>query len=221
MGFDEAYRMFIESHRKVRKGERLRRLDDGHGHAEHLFLKEVWWPVFRQFENLHPEYEIYDYKDGFRYIDFAYILPYFRVAIEIDGFGPHFRNISAWKFDDHCLRQNYLVIDGWYVIRFTYNQIKEQPRLCQQTVQQFFGRWLSNTTSLSRLTTLEREIVRLASRHIKPVSPKEICEDLGIGSAYAHRLLHNLIEKNWLEPASGSVRVRSYKLHPSRNEVKL
>lgn len=221
MDFSEAYDEFLAGHCKRRSGERLRRLERGHGHAEKRFLVAVWWATFRQFSHLHPEYEIHDYRDGYRYLDFAYIQPHLRIAIEIDGLGPHWRNISSWQFDDHCQRQNHLVIDGWYVLRFTYNQINEQPRLCQQAIQQMLGRWLNSATSLSQLTIFERETVRLAAKSILPITPKDVCLQLDIGSDYAQRLMRGLARKQWLQPASGSVRIRSYNLHDSRSDVRL
>lgn len=221
MDFNEAYEEFIECHCKRRSGERLRRLREGHGHGEKLFLKSVWWPLFHHFSFLHPEYEIYDYKDGYRYLDFAYIQPYFSVAIEIDGFGPHWRNISTWQFDDHCQRQNHLVIDGWYVIRLTYNQVKEKPRLCQQTIQQLLGRWMADSESLSQLTIYEREIIRIAARSIRPITPKDICSQLSIGTDYAQRVLRELVRGQWLQPSGGNIRIRSYELHPSRRNVRI
>lgn len=128
MGFKEAYDDFLKCHvQKKRKGERLRRLQEGHGHAEKLFFIEgVWWPSFGHFNHLHPEYEVFDFKDGFRYLDFAYIRPSFRVAMEIDGFGPHMRNSNRWQFSDQWQRQNHLVIDGWHILRFSHDDVKEK-----------------------------------------------------------------------------------------------
>lgn len=50
-------------------------------HAAHV-VNFNWRPSFQTFDHLHPEYEVFDYKDGYRYIDFTYILPYVRLAIE-------------------------------------------------------------------------------------------------------------------------------------------
>lgn len=218
--FEDEYQRFIDFHRRRRKGERLQRLKNGHGFAEKLFLENVWWPTFGHFEHLHPEYEINDYKDGYRYLDFAYLQGYFRMAIEIDGFGPHWRNITKWHFSDHCQRQNHLVIDGWNVIRLPYDDVNEHPRLCQQTIQQLMGRWLSNTTSTNVATVLEREVIRFVTRSMKPITPRDICGFLRVGPDYAQRLLHELTRKEWLQPASGNVRIRSYRLHPSRRNVR-
>ena len=85
-------------------------------------------------------------------MDFAYIRPAIQICFEIDGYGPHLKNISRWQFSDNLERQNQLVIDGWTVIRFSYDQVKEKPRRCQQIVQQVIGRWLGDEldqTSLS------------------------------------------------------------------------
>lgn len=77
MEFEDDYSRWLEAHIRARKGEALRRLREGHGHAEQLFLKKVWYPAFRDFAFLYPEYEIHEFKDGQRYLDFVYIKPPF------------------------------------------------------------------------------------------------------------------------------------------------
>jgi hypothetical protein len=84
MSFDEAYSRFILHHLKHRKGEAKRRLKDGHGHAEKMFLELVWWPALGNFNQLHPEFEIQDFQNGFRYLDYAFIREPFRICFEID-----------------------------------------------------------------------------------------------------------------------------------------
>jgi very-short-patch-repair endonuclease len=219
MDFIAGYEEFINTHREIRTGARLRRLRSELGHAEQKFLKNVWWPMFHHFENLHPEYEIRDYKEGYRYIDFAYILPYFRVAIEIDGLGSHWRNITKWEFSEHCQRQNSLIIDGWHVLRFTYDDVEEHPRLCQQTLQQLMGRW-QNSASVGDLSAPEREIVRLVIQSLHPITPKDVCVLLHVCPKHGHKLLHTLVQRRWLQPASGQVRITSYKLHSSKANTK-
>ncbi|GAX92083.1 hypothetical protein [Effusibacillus lacus] len=211
MDFQAAYKEFIATHLKRRKGERLRRLKEGHGHAEKLFLEQVWWPAFGQFNYLHPEYEVHDFRDGYRYIDFAYIRPHFQVAFEIDGFGPHLRNLSRWQYSDHLLRQNHLIIDGWKVIRFTYDDVNEKPRVCQQMIQQLMGRWLGEERNLEEATYMEKEVMRMALRLCRPITPGDVCRQLGVENRFARKLLHSLVAKKWLVPASGQTRIRTYR----------
>ncbi|WP_236035194.1 DNA-binding response regulator [Alkalihalobacterium elongatum] len=202
----------MNTHSQARTGERLRRLQEGHKHAEMLFLKEVWWPLFHHFRYLYPEYEVNDFKDGTRYLDFAYIRPVIRICFEIDGYGPHLKNISRWQFSDSLERQNQLVIDGWTVIRFSYDQVNEKPRRCQQIVQQVIGRWLGDELDLTTLSLVEKEVLRLAIRKGEAISPIEVEKYLKLSDKTVKKVLSQLVDKKMLIPASGVVRVRSYRL---------
>ncbi|WP_342773073.1 DUF559 domain-containing protein [Paenibacillus flagellatus] len=124
--FEQAYQQWLLMHRKVRSGERKRRLDEGHGHAEKRFAETVWWPAFETFDHFHPKYEISDFKDGTRFLDFAYLRGTVRICVEIDGYGSHQRDIDRRKFSDERTRQNHLVIDGWKVIRFSYDDVRKR-----------------------------------------------------------------------------------------------
>lgn len=221
MGFEKEYQTFLNTHIQARTGERLRRLQEGHNQAEELFLKQVWWPLFHQFEYLHPEYEIDDFKDGKRYLDFAYIRPAIRICFEIDGFGPHMKNISRWQFSDNLERQNQLIIDGWTVIRFSYDQVKEKPRQCQQIVQQVIGQWLGDELTHPALSIFEKEVLRLAIRKGGPVSPSEVQTHLNLSDKPVKKVLTLLVQKKMLVPTSGGKRIHSYRLsdqvkHPFR-----
>src|SRR5690606_8619544 len=89
-----------------------------HGHAEKALLRDILWPVLRSFEYLHAEYEVSDFKDGVRFLDYAYLRPPRRVDIEADGRGTHGNFADQQKFSDDLMRQNHLVLDEWAVIRF-------------------------------------------------------------------------------------------------------
>ncbi|MCH1627164.1 DNA-binding response regulator [Fredinandcohnia quinoae] len=221
MGFEKEYQAFLDAHLQARTGERLRRLQEGHNQAEMLFLKQVWWPLFHHFKYLHPEFEVDDFKDGKRYLDFAYIRPGIRICFEIDGFGPHLKSISRWQFSDNLERQNQLVIDGWTVIRFSYDQVKENPRRCQQIVQQVIGQWLGNELDQNSLSFVEKEVLRLAIRKGEAIFPKEVEKHLKLSDKSVRKVLSQLADRKMLLPASGIKRIRSYRLgdqvkHPIR-----
>lgn len=212
MEFEEEYQAFMKAHLQARTGERLRRLQEGHNHAEMLFLKQVWWPLFYHFKYLHPEYEVDDFKDGNRYLDFAYIRPAIQICFEVDGYGPHLKNISRWQFSDNLERQNQLVIDGWTVIRFSYDQVKEKPRRCQQIVQQVIGQRLGDEPNQTSLSFLEKEVVRFAIRKGEAITPIEVEKYLQLSDKPVKKVLSQLVNKKMLFPASGTKRVRSYRL---------
>ncbi len=217
LGFEEDYQAFMNAHLQARTGERLRRLQEGHSQAERLFLEQVWWPSFYHFQYLHPEYEVNDFKEDIRFLDFAYIRPGIRICFEIDGYGPHLKNISRWQFSDNLERQNQLVIDGWTVIRFSYDQVKEKPRRCQQIIQQVIGRWLGEELDQISLSFVEKEVLRFAIRKGEELYPIELQKYLKLSDKTVKKVLSQLVEKKMLTPASGVKRVRSYRLG---NQVK-
>lgn len=216
MIFGEVHERWIREHQKRRSGERLRRLNEGHAYAEKWFAETVWWPAFGSFDQLHPEYEVFDFKDGSRFLDFAYIQGGVRICIEIDGFGPHRRDIDRRQFSDELTRQNHLVVDGWIVIRFSYDDVKEKPRHCQQLLLQLMGRLVGDQRKTGAdLTLLEKEAVRMAFRQ-NGVTPVELFRHLGMGRRKGMQLIDGLLEKKWFIPASGSQRIRLYRLNGDR-----
>lgn len=220
MSFESSYQAFIEAHERRGGADRLR---NRHGHAERLFLQHVWWPAFHHFTDLYPECEVRDFRDGSRYIDFAYIKPNYRMAIEIDGFGSHWKDISRWKFGDHIHRQNYLVIDGWQMIRIPFHDIEENPRLCQSEIQQLLGRLTGDVSAeLHTLSPTQREIVRFIARSARPTSPTDIGRFITLNRRSTARHLRLLAESGWLRAAGGgTIRVRTYELHPSRQHIQI
>ncbi|WML23857.1 hypothetical protein [Neobacillus sp. OS1-33] len=122
------------------------------------------------------------------------------------------KNISRWQFSDSLVRQNQLVIDGWTVISFSYDQVKEEPRRCQQIVQQVIGRWLGNELDQTSLSLIEKEVLRLAIRMGKAISPIEVEKYLKLSDKTVKKVLSQLVVKKMLIPASGIMRVRSYRL---------
>ncbi|MDR6555539.1 DUF559 domain-containing protein [Paenibacillus qinlingensis] len=219
--FEVAYKGFIATHSSSRKGDSLRRLLEGHSHAEKLFLWQVWWPAFRSFVDLHPEFEVKDFRDGTRFLDFAFIKHTLKLAIEIDGFTTHASQISRSQFSDHLIRQNHLIIDGWRILRFSYDDIKDRPRMCQQILQQFMGRYLGmNDGSVTSMTYVEKEVLRHAIAIETPLTNQEVCQVLSIKEQKARQLLKVMHEKKLLESVGkGTQRIKYYR--PSTEALQL
>jgi hypothetical protein len=214
MKFEEAYKKYIEKHSKGRRGERLRRLKEGQGHTIKLFLENVWWPAIGNFDDLHPEFEVSDFKDGLRFIDLAFFIFAFRIAIEINDYGTHIQKVSRWQHSDNNLRQNHLTIDDWKILRFTYDDIKDRPRMCMQIIQQLIGK-LSGTQIIphNQITTKEKDILSLCLRLNRSITPADVCSLLSIENQTARKTLHRLVEKALLIPGGdGKKRIKCYRL---------
>jgi very-short-patch-repair endonuclease len=219
MPFDASYEKFMQTHLHSRSGEALRRLQEGHGHAEKLFLEQVWWPAVGRFDFLRAEYQVSDFKDGVRYLDFAYIRGTHLVCIEIDGYNAHHKDLNRWQFADQLTRQNHLILDGWKILRFAYDEVKEKPRRCQQLILQMMGRWFGEEHSSIALTLEEREILRIAGQTNEPLLPKTISLRLHISRNHAGKLLRRLAQMELLRPASGRTRIRSYILSGTHQTI--
>lgn len=113
---DDRYEQWLADQRKARKGEALRRLNEGHGHSEKLFAQEVWWPAIGNFDFLHAEYEVANFRDGNYYLDHAYIRPPYIMDWEVDDFSSHGKNITRRGFDYDRDRQNHLMLQRDYAL---------------------------------------------------------------------------------------------------------
>ncbi|CAM4014757.1 DNA-binding response regulator [Paenibacillus alkaliterrae] len=216
---ERAYCEWLDLHKELREptSERRSRLIERDDHGEQKFALKVWWQVVGSFEFLHPEYEVNDYRDGSRFLDFAYIRPPYRISIEIDGFRTHQRNASRRKFGDDRFRQNQLVLDDWIVIRFSFDDVIEKPRQCQQFIQQLLGKLYGigrADSSNLKLTLKEREIIRWAQRRGQEAAfnPKEVEVLLVVSHCTALKYLHQLLQQELLEQASGEKRIRTYRI---------
>jgi len=214
MDFDTAYEAFMTKHRRLRRGRRLRRLIDGHGYLEKLILQNIWWPAIGHFDDLHPEYEVRDFRDGTRFLDYAWLPGPLKLNVEGDGRESHGTKASKEDFSDDRIRQNHLVIDDWKVLRFSHDSVKEQPRMCQQILQQFMGKYFGTLSKMSlNLTLEEREILRLAYRLRGEVRPADVCQLLRIEQQTARKWLRGLREKRLLEPVGpGDRRIARYRV---------
>lgn len=214
MKFKEAYTKFMKKQLKHAKGLRLNQLKKDLGEATRLCLEKVWWPAFGHFENLHLEFEVRDFKDGRRFLDLAFIKPFVRICIEIDGFGPHWQNMSQEKFADDRIRQNHLVIDGWIVIRFAYLDIVNHPRRCQQILQQLIGQISEKEIRLSKFNKREQLIINRSKLQQGVIKLRDVMNEIEISDKTAKKILSSLVLKKALIPLnSGNMkRIHSYQL---------
>ncbi|MCC3374975.1 helix-turn-helix domain-containing protein [Cohnella sp. REN36] len=215
--FESAYSRFIEEQWKRSKGERRRRLEK-HGHAEKKLLSEVWWPALGHFDGLVAEYEVRDFKDGSRFLDYAVRPDSLRINLETDGYGPHCRDLDRRKFADHLMRQNHLLLDGWRMLRFSHDDVVEKPRQCQQLLLQALGTWGysgGNHCAAVDLNSVELAIMRAARNHSGPLSAQQVAADIQIHPKTASRYLRTLMGRGLLVASRpDAARITGYMLNP-------
>lgn len=214
MKLDQAFNAWMARQMEEEQNpRRLELLKKGLGHGTMEFLRLVWYPAVGQFDHLYAEWEVRDYNNSYRYLDLAYLPGSGTVkgAIEIQGYGPHARDLDVRRFKDLCWRHSLLALEGWTLLPIAYLSIVEEPKQCQQLVLSFIGRFIT-TAIQPDLDWLEAETVRFARRVLRPFSPLELSEHLRITDRHARRILHGLAHKQQLVVASGASRYRTYRL---------
>lgn len=210
--FDQQYELWIHSNiLNEKNSRRLEILHRGLGHGTIEFLRSVWFPAIGNFNHLHPEWEVRDFSNGYRYLDLAYMPGDARGGIEIQGYGPHARDLDVRRFKDLCRRHCLLALDGWTFLPIAYPSIVDEPKQCQQLILSFVGRFVASDVPAS-LSWLEAEAVRYARRLLRPITPSELANHLRVSNRHTRRLLHKLVELQILDIASGKQRARTYKL---------
>lgn len=186
-------------------------LAKGLGYGTVEFLRAVWFPAVGNFNYLFPEWEVRDFNNGYRYLDLAYMPGGAKGGIEIQGYGPHARDLDVRRFKDLCRRHSLLSLDGWTFLSIAYPSITDEPQLCQQLVLAFIGKFMASDVP-SSLTWLEAETLRFARRLLRPFTPVELTHHLRVTNRHARRVLHELVEQQLLEIVGGKERNRTYQL---------
>jgi len=203
--FERAYSQMMEQALAKSRGERKRRLQEKHSHAEKMLAARVLWPALGSLEGVHPEFEIQDLRSGNRFADYAY-QPSRRLGllIEADGFGPHWRDISRWQFDSDLERQNLLLTAGWKMLRFSYDGIMDKPLRCQQTLLLALAKWGQLTAGAEekiQFSAYERAILHYSlSFGEEKMTPSQVAKDLGISSRTASTYMQSLADKGYMLP---------------------
>ncbi|WP_169083305.1 DNA-binding response regulator [Paenibacillus sp. PL91] len=166
---------------------------------------------------MYPEYEISASVTAPVFLDFAYLKAGLQLAIEINGFLTHPAEMTRWQFSDSLMRQNHLILDGWKILRFSYDDIKEKPRICQQLLQQFMGKSLIGKKNESSAENfLQLEVLKYSSRLEHPIRPADVIALLKIKKRDAQKLLQSMVQKQMLPAGNGTKRIRCYKINPEQ-----
>lgn len=200
--FEDVHQQFIGRHLADRPaGERRRRLERGHQHAEVLFLRNVWWPLRGDFSNLHPEYEVTDWRGRSYFADFAWTPGYIKIIIEIKGYASHVRDMDRSKYCSELNRETFLQAMGYRVISFAYDDVEQRPELCMTLLQMNLGRYQAAEAPASRLQLMEQETIRLAIQLTGAVRPQDVKQHFDVDYKSAVRTLRSLCDKGWLLPS--------------------
>lgn len=198
--FETEHARWIQHHLDLRTGERKNRLAIGHAHAEKMFAKNVWWPLRGNFDDLHPEFEVLDWRKRPYYTDFMWAPGLVRLNIEVKGFTTHVRDMDQEKYSSALNRETFLYAMGIHTISFTYRDVENRPDTCRQLLRMVLNHLESGGSPASPAILIEREAVKLAVLGAGTLRPAEVARQFGIDQKTSIKLLKRLCAKGWLKP---------------------
>lgn len=217
--FQQKYEEWLQIQITSETGHRrVEKLEKGLGHGTVEFLRLVWFPAVGNFDHLYPEWEVRDFSNGYRYLDLAYMPGGAKGGIEIQGYATHARDLDVRRFKDLCMRHCLMALDGWVFLPVAFPSIMDEHKQCQQLVLSFIGRFITSDV-LSSLPWMEAELLRFARRLLRPFTAAEAAAHLRITERHLRRMLHNLVDLQLLQVASGRERYRTYQIRTQSASV--
>lgn len=146
--------------------------------SERIFVSDFLFPIIgkEKMKYVVPQYPFIDSEGRCRRIDFGVVYNNKRLALEVNGETYHAEGIiSGESFDDNLNRQNEILNAGWYLLRFSYNQLKDP-------------KW-RNKVSHDLFSLLRKHIPELISEH--SISPnylqKQVLDALDFYRQQGHK----------------------------------
>lgn len=217
MNYKQAHGEFMQLHLECRSGERRGRLERGHRHAEELFLRNVWWPLRGGFTDLHPEYEVLDWRGRSYFADFAFLPGHFKLLLEIKGYGAHVKDMDRQKYSNELNRETFLCAMGYQVVSFAYDDVEQRPELCMTLMRMVLGRYMTSAVPEGKTLLAEREVIRFVIRQAGPVRPQDIAKYFGLDPKTARQMLYKLCDKGWLCPVKRGDGIRKVRYELARD----
>lgn len=217
MNCEQAYEEFIQYHLDSRSGERRGRLERGHRHAEALFIRQVWWPLRGDFCDLHPEYEVLDWRGRSYFADFVFKPGVVKLLIEIKGYAAHVRDMDRQKYSNELNRETFLCAMGYQVISLAYDDVEQHPELCITLLRMVLSRYMSPAGPVDKILLAEKEIMRFVIGQSGSVRPKDIAEQFKWDSKTVRKTLSRLCEKGWLNAVTHGAGVRKVRYELARS----
>ncbi|MEK4008154.1 hypothetical protein [Paenibacillus sp. FSL H3-0333] len=86
-------------------------------------------------DDLHPEYEIYDWNRKSQFLDVAFLPSCGKFGLECDGYQSHVKDMDREKFSYSLNRDTFLSGMGWRIIHFSFDDVQNRPEICRMLLQ--------------------------------------------------------------------------------------
>lgn len=125
--------------------------------SEALFVREFLFPILgnQKMKYVVPQYPFLDSSGRSRRIDFGVLFNGKKLALEVNGESYHAEGIiPGEQFDDNLNRQNEILSAGWFLLRFSYNQLKD-PKWREKVSHDLFSLLRKHIPEILSETSIE------------------------------------------------------------------
>lgn len=198
MSYEVEHASWIRYHLARRRGERLDALKRGHKYGNQLFAEKIWWPLLGHFKDLHPEYEVSDWRGRNYYVDFMFIIGTIRIVFEIMDYGSH--GTDRTKYRQDLNRGLFLQSQDCLVYYLSFDELKENPSFIQSVVRHILSPYTAVigggiNTSERKFNRTERALMRVAIRNNRLIQPTKAAIELELSRATVTKHCKMLMEK--------------------------
>lgn len=214
MDFETAHEAWLKDHIERRTGERRGRLL-AKRYAETLFLQKVWWPLMGDFEGLHPEYEVLDWRGRPYNADFVWLPDSVKLVFEMKGYGPHVESMDRKGYCEELNRETFMKGMGFRVVSVPHDDVASRPEVTQSLIRMVIGRFQGKGAPVTKASLMEKEILLLGFRLGRPLRRVDVARHLDVSERTAARYLCNLCGGGYLgalRTGAGKERITEYRL---------
>lgn len=213
MSFEIEHEKWIKWHLSRRQGERKDALRRGHAYGNRLFSQQIWWPLVGHFHDLHPEYEVMDWRGRSYFVDFMWIAGMFRFVFEIMDYGSHGKDRTKYRMDLN--RGLFLQSQQYDVISISLDEIKENPSFVLAIVRNILAPYLVSYVKhaghhVQQFGKIERQLMRYAVRHNRLLRPSEASMELELHKQTVIKYCRELVSKGTFRAISAGISGKVY-----------
>jgi hypothetical protein len=211
MGLQIEEDKWINEHLRRRRGERLDALKRGHGYGNRLFIEHIWWPLVGHFHELHPEYEVKDWRGRSYFADFMWFVGSIRIIFEIMDYGSHGTDRTKYRMDLN--RGLFLQSQDCTIYYISLDELKENPSFILSALRNILSPYLSAQRVVSKkdsrsYSKIERDLMRAAIRHNRVIYPTKAARELELHNMTVIKYCRRLVDKGKLRAVARGVSQR-------------
>ncbi|OXM87306.1 hypothetical protein [Paenibacillus rigui] len=209
----------------IRYSQQQCRQENDWTRSELLFLEQVWGPAF--------QYDYHGLQAGFPYevceeshkahqdwVQFMYNRFNLKLLIEITDCPLLSSSISQEELNKRWTAHNQLVLSGWLVLRFSADQVENEPHHCQRQIKQAIGHWWSQQSKTelqpqdADIWKLRRSLlIQMARQRNGILKPRDVADAFQMTSRAAVNWLKRFqAEGIFIGEASNHNRLTRYRL---------